>query len=90
MNKAELVEKISEMTGVSKTLAGEMLNAFCSVVTDTLANGSSVAIMGFCSLVVQMRAERVGRDLRTGDKIVIPARRVVKFKAGKTLKERVE
>lgn len=89
MNKTELVAAIAQRTGLSKAVAEKALKGFVDAVSEALAKGESVALVGFGTFSVQQRAARRGRNPRTGARITIPARRVPKFTAGKTLRDLV-
>ena len=89
MNKAELVAAIAGDAGISKSAAEKALNSFTSNVTGVLKSGERIALVGFGTFSVQERAERNGRNPQTGQSIRIPARKVVKFAAGKSLKEAI-
>jgi DNA-binding protein HU-beta len=90
MNKSELIEAIAQGSGVTKADTSRVLDMFMSTVTGVLQSGDQLVLTGFCSLSVGHRAERKGRDPRTGKEIKIKASRVVKFKTGKLLKEAVQ
>ncbi|WP_022852543.1 HU family DNA-binding protein [Thermodesulfatator atlanticus] len=90
MNKAELVNRMAEIANLPKTTAEKALNAFMEAVTESLKNGEKVTLVGFGTFMVVERAERMGRNPRTGEQIKIPARKVVKFKPGSKLEEAVE
>jgi len=66
------------------------LDGVVSAVSDALASGDKITLVGFGTFSVGSRAQREGRNPRTGQKIKIPASKVVKFKAGKTLSEKVK
>ncbi|HFB84042.1 HU family DNA-binding protein [Thermosulfuriphilus ammonigenes] len=85
MNKAELVEKMAQLADVSKATAERSLNAFMEAVTEALKSGEKVTLVGFGTFMVAERAARTGRNPQTGEKIEIPARKVVKFKPGSKL-----
>ena len=87
MNKTQLIEAISRKTGIAKADAEKCLNAFCEIVVDSCSRGEAVGITGFGSFDVREHKARKGRNLRTGEIIQIPARRVPAFTPGKTLKE---
>ncbi|MDO4434711.1 MAG: HU family DNA-binding protein [Alysiella sp.] len=89
MNKSELIEAIAERAATSKKQAENMLNSFCYAVADELERGGEVNITGFGSFTVAERAERAGRNPKTGEPITIAASKTVKFKAGKSLKDTV-
>ena len=87
MSKAELVEKMAEQAKLTKVDAERALNAFINVVTASLKEGEDVALVGFGTFTIGDRAERQGRNPQTGEVITISAKKVVKFKPGKALKE---
>lgn len=74
---------------MAKNQSEVALNAVIDCLTDLLAKGDSIVLPGFASLSVKKRAARTGRNPSTGKSIDIPARKVVQFKAGTVLKERV-
>jgi DNA-binding protein HU-beta len=85
MNKAELITKIAEDAGITKTQANASLDAFVDAVTKTLKKGDKVTLVGFGTFSVSKRAARNGRNPQTGAVIKIKAKKVAKFKAGKEL-----
>ncbi len=85
MNKAELIAKIAEDTGITKTQANASLDSFVEAVTKTLKGGGKVTMVGFGTFSVSKRKARKGRNPQTGAEINIKARRVARFKAGKEL-----
>ena len=87
MNKAELIAAIAAKTGDTKKSAEEAVNAFVSVVTDSLKKGDKVQLVGFGSFEARKRAARKGRNPQTKEDIKIPASKAPVFKAGKALKE---
>ncbi len=89
MNKAELVAAVAAKTGDTKKGAEEAVNAFVSVVTNALAKGDKVQLVGFGSFEVRKRAARKGRNPQTKEEIKIPASKAPVFKAGKALKDLV-
>ncbi len=89
MTKDELVDKVAGDTGISKKDAAAAVKAVTSGISDTLAGGGSVSLVGFGTFSVSHRAARMGRNPRTGEPLQIKASKGVKFKAGKTLKEAV-
>ncbi|MFZ0930841.1 MAG: HU family DNA-binding protein [Syntrophobacteraceae bacterium] len=90
MTKAELVAKIASEGGIIKSQAEKALDGFVSAVSAALSGGDKITLVGFGTFSVGSRAQREGRNPRTGEKIKIPASKVVKFKAGKTLSEKVK
>ncbi len=85
MNKAELVSRMAEISGMTKAAAEKALNAFMEAVGEALKKGDKVTLVGFGTFMVTKRAARKGRNPRTGEEIKIPARKVVKFKPGAKL-----
>ncbi len=85
MNKAELIAKVSEDAGITKTQANNVLDSFVEAVTKTLKAGGKVTLVGFGTFSVSKRLARNGRNPQTGAVIKIKARKVAKFKAGKEL-----
>ena len=87
MNKVELVSAIAEKSELTKVDAEKALKAFIDTVTDELKNGEKVQLVGFGTFEVAERAERQGRNPKTGEAITIPASKSPKFKVGKALKD---
>ena len=90
MNKSELIKQIADRAELSQAEAGDALDALCATGIDTLLRGEEVAIIGFGTFKVSQRAERKGRNPRTGEELLIPASRAPKFSAGKALKDAVK
>ena len=90
MTKAELVAKIASTAGITKSQAEKALDGFISTVSGALSGGDKITLVGFGTFSVAARSAREGMNPRTGKKIKIPAKKVVKFKAGKTLSEKVK
>lgn len=89
MNKAQLVDQIAAKSELSKADAGKALDAFVASVTDALADGERISLVGFGSFSVDRRDARTGRNPRTGEEIQIAAKNVVKFKPGAGLSNSV-
>ncbi|GHT97614.1 DNA-binding protein HU-beta [Alphaproteobacteria bacterium] len=89
MNKHDLMKAIAEKTEFSQGNVEKFLNGFVKVVTETLAKGEEVTLVGFGSFSRVERSARTGRDFKTGESTTVPAYRAVKFKPGKNLKEAV-
>ena len=85
MNKAELISKLADDAGITKTQANASLDSFVEAVTKTLKGGGKVTLVGFGTFSVSKRAARNGRNPQTGAVIKIKAKKVAKFKAGKEL-----
>ncbi len=90
MNKSELIERLSEKTGVSIQQAEEVVNLIYKRMRDTLVNGGRVEIRGFGSFVVKEYESYEGRNPKTGEKIPVPPKKLPFFKVGKELKERID
>ncbi|PJJ99980.1 DNA-binding protein HU [Lysobacteraceae bacterium NML75-0749] len=89
MNKADLIDAIAQHANLTKADAGRALDGFISAVSNALSSGDTVAIAGFGSFEVRERAERTGRNPKTGEALTIAASKAPAFKAGKALKDAV-
>ncbi|MEO0036520.1 MAG: hypothetical protein RLZZ501_2543 [Pseudomonadota bacterium] len=89
MNKQELVNKVAELSGLSKANAETAVAALFDAITDALKQGEEVRMVGFGTFSVSQRAAKEGRNPRTGETIAIAAAKAVKFTAGKGLKDTV-
>ncbi len=89
MNKNELISSISNASGLTKTDSAKALDAFINSVTKSLKSGKEVRLVGFGTFGVSKRSATTGRNPRTGAAIKIPARKVAKFKPGKSLQATV-
>lgn len=89
MNKTELVNAIAAEAKLTKVQAKDALEATLKAVADTLKKGDKVALIGFGTFSVNKRAARTGINPATKKAIKIPAKKVVKFKAGKELSEKL-
>ena len=87
MNKQQLVEAMASKSEMTKVDVEKALKAFIDTVTDELKNGGKVQLVGFGTFEVAERAERQGRNPKTGETITIPASKSPKFKAGRSLKD---
>jgi DNA-binding protein HU-beta len=90
MNKAELIEAIASRTGVTRRTVSIVVDALTETVSDSLATGEKVTLVGFGTFLVQRRKARQGISPQTGTRIQIPAKEVPKFKPGRSLRESVE
>ncbi len=94
MNKAEMVDKVAEATGLSRKDARTAVDAIfatdprAGVIANALETGEKVQLTGFGTFEIRERKARTGRNPRTGEAIQIAAARVPAFSAGKSLKER--
>jgi len=89
MNKAELIDAVASRAGLTKTDAGEAVDATFEAITNALAQRDTVSLIGFGTFSTSDRAARTGRNPRTGETINIAATCVPKFKAGKGLRDAV-
>jgi DNA-binding protein HU-beta len=90
MNKVELIEKMAAKAGMTKADARRALDAFMNTTEECLKKGDSLTLIGFGSFGVTKRAARKGHNPRKPKEIInIPARKVVRFSAGATLKKAV-
>ncbi len=90
MHKQELVSQVAKAAEVSQQTAAAVIDAVIHVVTNAMAAGESVSLVGFGSFSVSDRPARQGRNPATGAAMDIPARKSPSFKAGKALKEAVQ
>ncbi len=90
MNRAELIELISNKAEVTKATAERALGAVIDAITGSLKKDEPVVLVNFGTFVVRQRAARKGRNPQTGQEIKIKAAKVVGFKAGKALKDAVK
>lgn len=90
MNKAELIDAIAGESKLSKVDAGRALEGFTNATSKALKKGDKITLVGFGTFSVGKRAARTGRNPQTGAAIKIAAKKVVKFKAGAELKNKVK
>lgn len=90
MTKTELVDKVYVKAGLpSKAKAEEAVDAVISCLKNALIAGDSITLTGFGSFKVNERAERKGRNPRSGEELTIKACKVVRFTPGKSLKDAI-
>ncbi len=85
LNKAELIESIATKANASKAATAVLLNATLEVLSEALARGDNVQLIGFGTFSVSERSARTGRNPQTGKEIKIAAKKVARFKAGTAL-----
>ncbi len=90
MTKKEFSDKMAAKAGISKTDAMKAYDAFLGVATDCLKAGERVSFIGFGTFSVQEKPARVARNPRTGETINVPAKKVLKFKAGREISKEIE
>jgi DNA-binding protein HU-beta len=90
MNKQDLIDVIAKTADLSKASASRALDAALGAVRTSLKKSGSVSLVGFGTFSVGKRAARMGRNPQTGVAMKIKATKVVKFKAGKALKDAIK
>ncbi|MBI4828153.1 MAG: integration host factor subunit beta [Nitrospinae bacterium] len=90
MTKSEMAEKLAEKINIKKQQAEDIINIFTNSIIEALARGDKVEIRGFGSFRVRNRAEKEGRNPKTGEKVHVPAKKVPFFKTGKDFRETVD
>jgi nucleoid DNA-binding protein len=90
MNKQDLVVKIADDVGVTRSTALEMVDAFLGQVTRALKKGDTVTFVGFGTFKTSIRKARAARNPQNGAAVKVPRRRVARFAAGKALKNAVK
>jgi DNA-binding protein HU-beta len=89
MNKLQMTKEVAEATGMKQVQAKQAIEGILASMKGSLERGEKVELVGFGSFSVVERNARTGRNPQTGEEIEIPAKKVVKFKAGKFLREAV-
>ncbi len=89
MSKKEFVDAYAKATGETKKRAEELVNVFLETAEEFLVKGENIQFVGWGTFEVKERAAREGRNPSTGDTIQIEAKKVVKFKVGKKLADKV-
>jgi DNA-binding protein HU-beta len=86
MNKQDLIAKIAQETGITKSNATAAVESFFDGITKSLKKGQPITFVGFGTFKTAQRKARIARNPQTGAAIKVPKRRVVRFSAGKALK----
>lgn len=89
MTKADLVDKIKDLTGMSTKESGEALETVLKIMKETLESGEKLKIAGFGSFTVKQKSDRKGRNPHTGEAITISARRILTFKPSAVLRDAI-
>lgn len=89
MSKKDFIEAYASKTRETKKRAEELVNDFLNLVEENLLEGNDVQFVGWGTFSVNEKQAREGRNPQNGEKIEIPAKRVVKFKVGKKLADKV-
>ena len=87
MNKAELVDRVAKKTMITKVQSEQVIDAALEVISKAVSKGDEVKLVGFGTFSRTVRKSRPGRNPKTGTKLIIPAAKVPKFKAGKDFRE---
>jgi DNA-binding protein HU-beta len=90
MTKADIVNEISEKTGIEKMAVQATIEAFMKTIRNSMVEGKNVYLRGFGTFVVKRRAEKIGRNISKNTTVVIPAHYIPAFKAAKTFSDRVK
>ena len=90
MNKMDLIATVAEETELSRTKAGEVVDAVLNAIETALKKQDEVRLVGFGTFATAQRKAGTGRNPRTGEEMQIPASTTVRFKAGKSLKDAVQ
>lgn len=90
LTKADLAELLFDQIGLNKRESKDMVDAFFDLVSDSLVEGEDVKISSFGNFQIRTKAQRPGRNPRTGEEVPIKARRVVTFHASLKLKEQIQ
>lgn len=89
MNKSDLINEISNSTGLTKTKSCEAIDAMVNAIESSLSKGEKVTLVGFGTFDTSNRQSRSGRNPKTGTQITIPAKKVARFRAGLNLSNKV-
>ncbi|WP_040840026.1 integration host factor subunit alpha [Thiothrix nivea] len=90
LTKADMVEHLFEELGLNKREAKDLVEMFFEEISDALITGKNVKLSGFGNFMLRDKTQRPGRNPKTGEEIPVTARRVVTFRPGQKLKQRVE
>ncbi len=90
MTKAEIVEQISEKTGIEKNVVLQTVESFMSTVKGNMVKGENVYLRGFGSFVIKQRAKKTGRNISKNTSVIIPAHNIPSFKPAKDFSEDVK
>jgi DNA-binding protein HU-beta len=90
MNKSDLIQAVVEKSGLTKKDSASAVDAIINGISDSLAKGDKVQLIGFGTFEVRSRQAREGRNPATGETMKIKASKAPAFKAGKALKDKVK
>ena len=89
LTRFHLSEAVRRATGCSHAESREIVGSVLDIVSDRLSSGEAVKVPSFGKFIVRGKAERVGRNPRTGEECTVSARRVIRFRSSSKLKERI-
>ncbi len=89
MTKADLIQKVAKKTNSNQAMTGKVIDSTLAEIRSLLGKGGTISFTGFGSFSVSKRAKRKGRNPQTGKEMTIPASKVARFRAGKSLREAV-
>ncbi len=89
VTRAGLTEVVSQEVGLSRNESARLLETVLEQISGTLARGESVKISSFGTFLVRDKTQSIGRNLKTGEEVPIPPRRVLVFRASDVLKDRI-
>ena len=87
LTRADLADAIYEEVGLSRNESSDLIESVLQEISDALVDGESVKISGFGSFTIRQKAERIGRNPKTGEEVPITPRKVLSFKASHVLKD---
>jgi integration host factor subunit beta len=87
MTKADLVDEVIRVAGLSKREAETVVNTVFQQITEALRHNDKIELRGFGSFRIRRRRSRLGRNPKTGDRVDVPSKRIPYFKPGKELKD---
>lgn len=90
MTKADIVNEISEKTGIEKLAVQATLESFMKTIRNSMVNGNNVYLRGFGTFIVKKRAKKIGRNISKNTTVVIPEHYIPSFKPSKNFSERVK
>ena len=90
MNKTEFINAVAEQSGLSKVDSKKAVEAFIQTISNEMKEGGKISLLGFGSFPTTEKAARKGVNPKTKEVIDIPARKVVKFKAGAELTDKIK
>ena len=89
LTKSDIISKVSTEIGLTNKQSGELVENVIEIIKSSFESGEDVLVSGFGKFSVLKKNARKGRNLTTGNEMMLPARRVVSFKCSRKLKERI-